>query len=348
MVEIFIGIISESYILLMRMSVYLLFGYFFAGVVHIFLTPGTIARHLGGRSISSVLKASLFGIPLPLCSCGVIPAALSLRKEGAGKGAVLSFLISTPTTGIDSIFATYALLGGVFVIYRVCASFIVAFFIGIIANIVIQDTIIPQKEKKKECKVCSNGECATEKHSLLENIKGVFTYAFGTLLRDTGWWILIGILIGGAIAFFLPKEFIHTYLGTGWQAILIMLLIGMPMYVCASGSIPIAAALMLKGLNPGAAFAFLMAGPATNTVTMTVVWRHLGKMALVVYLSSIIICSFLLGLLFDFIWQLLGGFSITTLVHHEQMFPAWLEGGAAVLLLILIFMNIVLKYKKKK
>ncbi len=342
MLEIFNGIMIESYILLTKMSIYLLFGFLFAGILHIFLSPKTIAKHLGKNSYGSVLKASLFGIPLPLCSCGVIPAAMSLRKEGASQGAVLSFLISTPTTGIDSIFATYALLGGVFTIFRISASFIAAFLVGVMANLLTHD-----KPKKQEisntdkCKLCSEpiGTNNSHKHTLTEHIKGVFKYAFETLMDDAGDWLTIGIILGGIISYLVPDTLINQYIGTNIRSIIIMLLIGMPMYVCASGSIPIAAALMLKGLNPGAAFAFLMAGPSTNTVTMTVIYKNLGKKSLFIYLVSIISSSIFLGLLLNKIWDYLKLGLPSEIIKNTMLFPAWAEHISATLLICMIIYN---------
>lgn len=313
---ILIAVIREAFFLFAQMAPYLLFGFFFAGVLHIFLKPETVARHLGKNNFAAVLKASLFGIPLPLCSCGVIPAALSLRKEGAHKGATLSFLISTPTTGIDSILATFALLGGFFTFYRVLASFVAAILVGLAANLLMPDRTEVKKKEDDACSCC--GEKANHaEHTLLEKIRGVFSYAFGTLLEDSAGWLCMGILIGGVISYFVPDEFVHTYLGSGWVSILVMLAVGTPMYICSTGSIPIAAALMMKGLNPGAAFAFLVAGPATNTVTMAAVFKHLGKGALVLYLFSIAVCSFLFGLLLNYLWHT--GVRLTDMHVHDSM-----------------------------
>lgn len=329
-----IGILYESYILCKQMAPYLLFGFLFAGILHIFLKPETIARHLGHNNFGAVLKASLFGIPLPLCSCGVIPAALSLRKEGASKGATLSFLISTPTTGVDSILATFALLGGFFAIYRVLVSFFAALLVGLAANLLIPDTHAYAKETKSECKCCggTHKECA---HGIGDKIKGVFTYAFDTLLHDAAGWLFAGLVIGGIISYVTPDDFIHNYVGGGLPAILLMLIIGIPMYICSSGSIPIAAALMLKGLNPGAAFAFLVAGPATNTVTMAVVLKQLGKGALTLYLFSIAVSSIVFGLVLDFLWHM---DAVAPFHHHAHapLFPAWFEGACAIFLFIMI------------
>ena len=258
------GILLESMRLLNKMAPYLLFGFLFAGLLHIFFSPEKIARHLGKGNFVSVIKASLFGIPLPLCSCGVIPAALALRREGASIGAVLAFLISTPTTGIDSIFATYALLGGLFTGFRIVASFAAGVFAGVLANIFIKEKSFTPPEKES-CKLC--GHETEHKHSTMEKATEALRYAFIGLFDEIAKWLLIGVLIGGTISFFIPEGFFASFLGLGWVAYLVMFLIGTPMYVCATGSIPIAASMMLKGLSPGAAFVFLLSGPATNTVT---------------------------------------------------------------------------------
>jgi uncharacterized membrane protein YraQ (UPF0718 family) len=345
--DMIIGIFKEAYFLLNKMSLYLLFGFVFAGILHIFMKEGAIAKHLGKNSFGSVVKASLFGVPLPLCSCGVLPAALSLKKEGASNGAVLAFLVSTPTTGIDSIFATYALLGGVFATYRVIACFLAGLFAGFMGNLFFKESDIniphgatPEEQK---CKLCDNDECSTGSHGILDKIKGVFTYAFGDLIDDAGSWLLIGLLIGGAISYFLPEEIVTNYLGSGWQAMFIMLLVGVPMYVCATGSIPIVASLMLKGMSPGAAFVFLMAGPATNSVALTVMAKQMGTKTVIVFISSVVISSLTLGTLFDLVWA---NFDINLsehIMHHSESVPMWLELGASIFLIAMIIINIIRK-----
>ncbi len=342
-----LGILQEAYFLLNKMSVYLLFGFVFAGVLHIFMKEGAIAKHLGKNSFGSVVKASLFGVPLPLCSCGVLPAALSLKKEGASNGAVLAFLVSTPTTGIDSIFATFALLGGVFATYRVIACFVAGLFAGVMGNIFLRDdkheasTTVALEPQK--CKLCDDHKCSTKTHNISEKIKGVFTYAFGDLLDDAGSWLLMGLLIGGAITYFLPQEIVTNYLGRGWQAMFIMLLVGIPMYVCATGSIPIVASLMLKGMSPGAAFVFLMAGPATNSVALTVIAKQMGTKAVIIFLTAITISSLVLGMGLDLIWA---NFDINLsehIMHHSESVPVWLELGASFVLIAAIIHNFIRK-----
>ena len=343
-----LGIIKESYFLLNKMSPYLLFGFLFAGVIHIFMDTETVGRHLGKSSVLSVVKASLFGIPLPLCSCGVLPAAMSLRREGASKGAILSFLISTPTTGIDSILATFSLMGGFFAAYRVVASFVAGVVSGVLANILLpeEDNASDSPRETKPCPHCAREE--EHAHTLAERVKGVFTYAFGELLSDIGEWLLIGILVGGAISYFIPESFIQNYLGSGWKAMVIMLLVGAPMYVCATGSIPIAAALMLKGMNPGAAFVFLLAGPATNAVGMTVVSKQMGKKALAIYLFSIAASSILLGLLLDRLWGIFNVGDITHVMHEGGILPGWVEVSCSAVLLVLIVLHFSARMKRKR
>ncbi|MFC1666495.1 SO_0444 family Cu/Zn efflux transporter [Candidatus Omnitrophota bacterium] len=340
--ETLLGIFKEAYLLLNKMSIYLVFGFFFAGVLHIFMKEGLIARHLGKNSFLSVVKASLFGIPLPLCSCGVVPAALALRKDGASKGAVLSFLISTPTTGLDSIFATYALLGWVFTVFRVAASFLTGVFAGVFANILFkEDEHKEPSENKAKCKMCEDGDHSESGHSFFDKTRSVFGYAFGVLLKDVGKWLLIGILIGGVISYFIPEEFIARYLGSGWQSMIIMLLIGIPMYVCSSGSIPIAAALMLKGMNPGAAFVFLLAGPATNSVALTVISNQFGKKTVFVFLTSIIGCSLALGGLLNHIWRFLNIDTLSYIARHGDIIPSWIKIAASSFLLVCILLNML-------
>ncbi|MBN1559709.1 permease [candidate division KSB1 bacterium] len=323
------GILTNSFELLMDMSPYLVLGFFFAGILREFVSPDQIARHLGKSTFGSVLKAALFGIPLPLCSCGVIPPTMALRKAGASRGAVLSFLIATPTSGVDSIAATYSLLGLPFAIYRVGASFLAAIFSGITANAL-------EKSREDEHLGENHASATQAKTDILSRSKRVLHYAFIELLSEIGKWLVIGILIGGVITFILPDDFFGGTLQPGLLTIAIMVLISVPIYVCATGSIPIAAALMMKGLNPGAAFVFLLAGPATNSVTITVISKFLGKRTTVIYLVTLILSSIGLGLLLDLLSTHSGlGFSMQH--HHQhQLLPVWLEWSSAILLLILL------------
>jgi len=337
--NIIIGILSSAYELFLEMAPFLVLGFVFAGIMNEFISAKKVAAHLGKNNFTSVIKAALFGIPLPLCSCGVIPPTMELRKAGAGKGAVVSFLVATPTTGVDSIAATYALMGPVFTVYRVIASFFSGIFSGTITNIFNKES---QTEKNTELE-----ETNKEKLSLPRRIVRVLNYAFFDLLSEIGKWLVIGILIGGAITYFIPEDFFGGVLQNGWQTILAMIVISVPIYVCATGSIPIAAALMMKGLNPGAAFVFLLAGPATNSVTITVVSRFLGKKTTVIYLVTLILISLGFGFLLDYLWQQFDfGFSFHQ--HHQhEMLPYWLKLSTTVLLALAILFNFSKPFFKK-
>jgi uncharacterized membrane protein YraQ (UPF0718 family) len=335
------GIGVVSFYLLKEMSPYLIFGFLIAGIIYVFLPPDNISRHLGGRNISSVIKASIIGIPLPLCSCGVLPTAISLRKQGAGQGAMLSFLISTPTTGVDSILATYSLLGPLFAIYRVIGAFISAVLSGILINLpwVTKEEDPKTPIEHDTCNLCNADD--THPHKFFDKIKMVFHYAFVELLQDIGKWLLVGILIGGIISYLIPDDFIKDYLGAGWKAMGVMLIMGIPMYVCATGSIPIVVALMLKGMSPGAGLVFLLVGPATNMVAITLVGRELGRKALVVYLFSISVSSIILGMILNRIWGLFISQDLMLLSVPQGILPYWLEVVSALVLLMLIVFNLV-------
>jgi len=339
--SILIGILKEIWTLLGEMAPYLLFGFLIAGVLNTVIPKNKIYKHFSGRSFWSNVKASLFGVPLPLCSCGVIPVAAYLRKEGAGKGATISFLSSTPTTGVDSIFATYSLLGPIYAIIRPVAAFFAGILGGTMTNIFDKtqdDTTFLQNGFF--CNLCSETE--PHSHKFHEKVKAVLRYGFFDLIEDVAKWILLGIVIGAIISFLVPDTFVVRYLGNPLFAYPIMLLISIPMYVCATGSIPIAASLILKGMTPGAGLIFLIAGPATNAATISFVGGKLGKKSLFAYLVSIIVTGLLFGFLFDHIWNL-SGKDIGIFTGGMKMLPIWIKTGSAILLIILIIRAILLK-----
>lgn len=352
MLQVISGIVNESLVLLYAMSPYLLFGFFFAGLLHAFISMDWIARHLGKSSIGSVIKAVILGIPLPLCSCGVIPAAIMLNKKGASRGAVTSFLIATPITGVDSILATYSLMGLFFTLFRVAAASITAFIAGILGNIILKGEREPADlsalEKHECCAIGTEASCECECHSVTiwNRIRELFSYAFVELLGDIWRWLVIGLVIAGIISYFIPQAFVERYLGSHFLSMLIMLIIGIPMYVCSTGSIPIAAALMLKGMSPGAAMVFLLAGPATNAVTITVVSKELGKGATIIYVITIAVMSIVFGLVLNEIWYTYG-FSIRHMKPGMAMLPHWLEVVSAIIFVVLIVHVVVRGFMKK-
>lgn len=295
------GLFKEIWHTFSEAAPYILFGTFVAGLIHIFFDREKIIRHLGKPGFRSVFLAALFGIPLPLCSCGVLPTAMSLRKSGASKGATLSFLISTPETGVDSIFLTYALLDPLMTVFRPFAALITALAAGVSENLFGKKERPAAPAKEESCVFCEEKEHKHE-HSLFSKFTHSMRYAFVALLGDIALWLTIGIIIGGAISYFIPTGIIDNYLGYGWPAMFIMLLMGIPLYICASASTPIAAALIAKGMSPGVALVFLLAGPATNTAGIITVAKFLGKRSVVIYLLAIAVCSIALGFLLNHIY----------------------------------------------
>ena len=278
-------------------SLYLLIGLFLAGLLHEIFPDDLIKKHLGERKLSSVLKAVLFGIPLPLCSCSVIPFISALKKKGANSGAVLAFTIATPITGVDSIFATYGVFGWLFTVLRVVASTVIAVVAGVVGLFTLKG------EEKTETATCGCCGCScsvqTEESKRGFSLTGALRYGFKNILSDIAKPLLIGLIVGALITV-LGESYLKTALSSSFFGYTTALLIAVPMYVCATSSIPIAASLILAGAPPGAAFLFLTAGPATNAVSIGVVKESLGKRATVVYLLTVIIGSLLFGLLIDY------------------------------------------------
>jgi uncharacterized membrane protein YraQ (UPF0718 family) len=286
---------QEIIALVNEMSPYLLLGFLLAGLMHSFIPNRYYRTYLGGNSFRSVLYATLFGIPLPLCSCGVIPTAMSLRKEGASKGATTAFLIATPQTGVDSIIATYSLMGLPFALVRPIAALCTALFGGCIAN------IFSKKEIETPIQNIEGQSHKEEKQNFIQKIISAFRYGFIDMMQDIGRWLVLGLIIAGLITVFVPESFFASFAHNSLLSMLIVLLFAIPMYLCATGSIPIAVALMLKGLSPGTALVLLMAGPAANMASILVINKVLGKRNLIIYLFSIISGAILFGLGIDYL-----------------------------------------------
>ena len=278
---------------LREMAPFLLFGFFVAGLLSVLIQPEVVERHLGGTGFTQVAKAALFGVPLPLCSCGVIPVGASLRRSGASTGATISFLISTPQTGVDSIMVTLSLLGPVFAVYRPIVSFVSGVIGGTLINI-----FGTEKDRDNDGNPKCVGECYTEA-SKNRSFVSALKYGFVTLPRDINKALIIGVIVAGLIAAVVPDDYFAALLGGGIASMLVMMLVGIPTYVCATASVPIAAALIAKGVSPGAALVFLMTGPATNAATITTVWKTMGRRAAGIYLGTVAGASIIAGLLID-------------------------------------------------
>lgn len=326
-----IEIAAEFWATVAEMSPFLLFGFFVAGVLSVFVSQAFVERHLGGRGVWPLLKASVFGVPLPLCSCGVIPVSMSLHKHGASKGSTISFLLSTPQTGVDSIFVTLSLLGPVFAIFRPVA----AFATGIIGGSLV-DTFEPRTAKRQQHEKCTD-ECCSDVADR-GRVRRAFKYGFVTLPRDIGKAMLVGLAIAAAISVLVPADFFAEHLGKGIFAMVVMMFLGIPVYVCATASVPVAAALILKGLTPGAALVFLMTGPATNAASFATIWKALGRRTAFLYLAAVAACALAAGFGLDLLTT---GLNFEIAAEHAWMLPRVVKNISAVLLLVLLAYAII-------
>jgi hypothetical protein len=330
-----------SWILFVAAAPYLILGVLVAGLMYLFLAPETIAKHLHSGRVRSVFKAALLGIPLPLCSCGVLPAAVSLKRQGANRGATAAFLIATPESGVDSIAITYALLDPLMTVIRPVAAFITAFAAGTMENFFAgeeEQQISVQSDLSCRVDGCCDGQnCPPEEHSnhhsMVRKLWSGIHYGFFDLYRELSGWIVVGFILAGAIALWLPQDLTSRYLGGGFVTMLIMLAAGIPTYICATASTPVAAALIMKGVSPGAALVFLLAGPATNFASLTVLSKVLGRRGVIVYLGSIAAFSVLLGLATDWLYSFLGiSLQARLATATSELLPTWLHLGTALLL----------------
>ena len=309
------------------MSPYLLFGFFVAGILSVLVSQRIVERHLGGRGIWPLLKATVLGIPLPLCSCGVIPVSMSLHKHGASKGSTVAFLLSTPQTGVDSIFVTLSLLGPIFAIFRPLAALVTGLVGGTLVDVFGQST----KDSNQAPEKCTD-DCCSDGEVVTRVVKGL-KYGFFTLPRDIGKPMLAGLVIAAVISAAVPKDFFANTLGVGIFAMVVMMFLGIPVYVCATASVPVAAALILKGLTPGAALVFLMTGPATNAASLVTVWKALGRRTAITYLLTVAGCALLGGILLD---HLARGVNIEVISGAGWMLPRIVKYVSAVALLTIL------------
>lgn len=333
------AIAYEGFALAAVMAPYMLLGLLAAGALHVLLPLGSVARHLGGPGPGPILKAVAVGVPLPICSCGVVPVAAALRGAGAGRGATIGFLVTTPTTGVDSILATYAVLGGAFTALRVAATFalglVAGFGTALVAGTEAAAAATP---------LPAVGEAA---RGALGKVRAALSYAalelFGGIARP----FAVGIALGGVIAYALPPDLLEQTIGRGFLSYGAMMVVGIPLYVCASGSIPLAAALIAKGLSPGAALVFLIAGPATNVATVAIVGKTLGRRALAVYLATLGAGSIAAGYAADALFAAFPALApalspASPACHAGEAGPGALEIAAGAVLLALVAWHLAL------
>ena len=365
---------------------WLLLGLFIAGFMQWLLPLDLLKKQLGQNKLSAIIKAALVGAPLPLCSCGVIPAAIGLRRAGASKSATVSFLVATPETGVDSISISYALLGPFMAIVRPISAILSAIYAGLMVSLVSRvwpqtaDPVALEDEKLATAKTAAASCCASEKAtqpmpetadkkaccnsgsrvvpedtggqttdsqvsaiSMSTRLVNALQFASGKLLSDITGWLLAGLALAAAIKTWVPAEFL-TQWGDGFVAMVVMALVGIPMYICATASTPIAAGFLALGVSPGAVLVFMLAGPATNLSTMGMIRKEMGQGVLMAYLFSILSASISLGYLAN---ALISQFNFTVLsaaAQHHEMGDSVIYSTAAVLLALLMLRNWIGKY----
>lgn len=320
-----------------EMAPYLLLGFLLAGLMHAFIPSRFYRRFFSANRFQSVVNAALFGIPLPLCSCGVIPTAMSLRKEGASRGAVVSFLIATPQTGIDSIIATYGLMGLPFAILRPIAALCTALVGGSAAML---------GDKDEQPQAAQSEQQSAAKQGFFQRLKEALRYGYVEMIQDIGPRLVVGLAVAAVITICVPTEWFTVFEGNTWASMLLVLAIAIPMYICATGSIPIAVALMLKGLTPGAALVLLMAGPACNIALILVVRKVLGNKTMLIYLASIIAGAVVFGTVVDYL-QFSGTVDFLARLTAQDAccieHISWFSALSAVALLLLLFNALVIQ-----
>ena len=341
-------IINSIITMTCEMAPYILLGLLIAGLLHAFVTPQTMSRHLAQPGWKSVVKASLIGVPLPLCSCGVLPTAVAMHRNGASKSATSAFLISTPQTGVDSIAATWSLLGPAFAILRPIAAMTTSFFGGIAVGKTEKDH---RTEPVTACTVSQN--TVETKKPLASRIGEALRYGFFDMVRRIGGWLIGGLLIAALITEFVPTDFFASLAEYPLIAMLAVVAVAVPMYVCATGSIPIALSLMLKGLSPGTALVLLMAGPAANFASVTLLSRELGRRAAAIYIASIVVGAIIFGLAADYLmprsWfplpQAATGGSCHATMATPGLFSAICGVILALLLIVAMCSNLIKPHK---
>jgi len=337
MLDIVEGILIESWKILNAFSVYFLIGLCVSGILKGIMSDSFVVRHLGSNTFRAVIKAALLGIPLPLCSCGVIPVAIGLRRQGAGTGPTTAFLIATPETGVDSIAVTYALLDPLITIIRPVAAFLTAMTAGSIVTCMPEEKSLVTPPPAPDTCSCQNTtkqhrSCCTQ-HTVRGRIKTGLQFSFRDLLADVGPPLLFGVVLAGIISYVVPPRFLEQHLVPGVQQMLVMLIVGIPLYVCATASTPIVAALALKGLSPGAALVFLLAGPATNIATIMIVATLLGRRIALVYVGVIAVAALVFGMATDALYGILSRDLTGWITPHSHTTAAWIAPTAAVVLL---------------
>jgi len=331
-----VSILREAWTVVGEMAPYLLFGFLAAGFLSVFISAERVRRQLG-EGWQAAWRAALWGVPMPLCSCSVIPVGLSLRRHGAGRAGTASFLLSAPQTGVDSILVTLAVLGPVFAVVRPMAALLTGAVGGWLVG-----RLSAAPEAEEEVKPCHE-ECCRPGGLATRTVRAL-RYGFLTLPGDVAPELLAGLLVAGAITVLVPEDFFVSFLGRGLLSKLVIMAVGIPLYVCATASVPIAAALILKGASPGAALVFLMTGPATNAASLAAYRRILGTRGLLAYLLVVAAAALLWGTALDYVAGT--GDALQMVGWSRGMLPGWLRTASAVLLLVVLGGGLRERYRR--
>ncbi|WP_083001484.1 SO_0444 family Cu/Zn efflux transporter [Halomonas sp. GT] len=328
------SLINELLSIALSAAPWLMLGLVIAGLIKALMPEHLLQRWMGGRGLGSITRAAVIGMPLPLCSCGAIPTALALHRGGAGRGPTTSFLISTPGVGVDSMLITSVLLGPLMALARVLGALVTAIVTGILVGFTGQ-TALPKSTPVSSC--CASKGCdADSANAHASDATGIMAglkYAFSDLLDDISSWMFAGLLLAGVLVTFVPPETLVGFSG-GLLALILMAVIGIPLYICATAATPVAAGLLLAGISPGMALVFLLAGPVTSLATLAILWREFGNQALAVYLVSILLVTVLIGWVFDKGLAMTGWDPVQQASQVQELLPAsveWLALGALVL-----------------
>ena len=317
--------------LVIESAPWLLAGYLLAGIIKQVIPSSWVEKQLAQPGFVSIAKGAFIGAPLPLCSCGVIPTALAIRKAGASKGATSSFLVATPETGVDSISFSYAVLGPIFALMRPIGALTSAIVAGVLVNIMDkeEDEVVEEVAKASSC--CSKKQQEEElAPPLSERFVSAIKYGYGRMIADTAKWLAIGLIAAAVITTVVPQSFFLLW-GDGLMAMIIMVIVGLPMYICATASTPVAASLLFAGISPGAALVFMLTGPATNIATMGVIKEQLGIKSLVAYLIGVIGTAIICGLMLNELYQWFSWPLQLSMAEHGEHYPLWRQLAAIAL-----------------
>ena len=366
MKELILELLANFWLLLNSIAIFILIGVIIAGIFKLFIPDSFIKKHLGRHDFMANIKAAVLGIPLPLCSCSVIPFVTSLKKSGASNSAIQTFLIATPITGADSIMATYGVFGWLFTLYRLLSSVIIALLAGILTLL-----FTSQQEQEKSVAKAADAKPSVNTagnmisqavpvqnisiasisvigkplninvvkaedvntNPVFDKVQKILSYAFDDIYKDFARSLMIGVFIGALIVTFMPENLVEYLSSNQWLNYVLVLAISLPLYVCATASIPLGLSLLSAGFSPGAAFIFLTAGPASNAITMSVVYKTLGKSSLVVYLFSVLVGSLLFGYLFDTLFA--DSLNQIHLLTDQEEVPGFIDQVSSVILLYL-------------